>query len=221
MAKRNTSKHGKRDDGPEHRLVQGLMRLGLVLRSQAWERGARKGLTPTQGQILLILDRAGHPLRLNQVSATLGVTAATASNAMSALVAKGLVSKLMDTEDRRALRLTLTAEGQRAATDAASWTEVVSKAVGALEPGEQGAFLRGIVRLLHELETGEEIAPQRMCVTCRHFKPRVREVGAPHQCGFYNISLGERDLRVDCSDHGNVTEDVAAATWKRYLTVAP
>lgn len=194
------------------------MRLGLVLRSQAWERGARRGLTPTQGQILLILDRAGQSLRLNQVSTTLGVTAATASNAMSALVAKGLVSKVTDTEDRRALRLTLTAEGHRAANDAASWTEVVSKAVGALQPAEQGAFLRGIVRLLHQLQSSDEIAPQRMCVSCRHFKPRVREGNAPHQCTFYNISLAERDLRVDCADHADVTGDVAAANLKQYLT---
>jgi len=97
-------------------ITVGLSKVAAALRSQAWEGGTARNLTPTQGQILgLLADRADKALRLNDVARELCLTAATASDAVITLVDKKLVKKARSSEDQRALVLTLTAAGRREA----------------------------------------------------------------------------------------------------------
>ena len=99
----------------EH-ITAGLAKVAAALRSQAWEGGTARKLTPTQGQILVLLEeRTGQPIRLNDVANALGLTAATASDAVVVLEQKRFVRKERSTEDSRALILTLTAAGRREA----------------------------------------------------------------------------------------------------------
>ncbi|ULA62915.1 MAG: MarR family transcriptional regulator [Nitrospira sp.] len=183
-------------------ITAGLGKIATALRSQAWEGGTARKLTPTQGQILVLLaERASTAVRLNDVAGELCLTAATVSDAVITLVEKQLVKKTRSAEDRRALVLTLTAAGRREAQQISGWTEVVQAGVKGLTPDEQAVFLRGLTKVMHSLQEQGAISVARMCAGCTYFQPYVHaDAARPHHCGFVNKPLGEGQLRLDCPD---------------------
>jgi DNA-binding MarR family transcriptional regulator len=196
----------------------------MALRSEAWKaatvrtNGAR-GLTPTQGQILALLRaRGGAPQRLASIAEGLAVSPPTASEAVSALVRKGLVAKLRADDDGRALGLKLTAAGKRAAERWAQWPDLLLGAVDALSASERALFLRAIVKIIRGLEERGDVPVSRLCVTCRYFEPN-RHAGSgrrPHHCAFIGAPIGDGDLRLDCDDHLAANAAERAALWARF-----
>lgn len=87
-----------------NRVVTRLSKIGLALKAQAWKGASQQGLTPTQGQVLALLAQRGEQ-RLGEVAQSLGITPATASDAVKALAAKGLVVKARGPGDARAVSL--------------------------------------------------------------------------------------------------------------------
>ena len=95
-------------DEVSNKLLSGLNRIGLAMRSAAWGDATESGLTPTQSQILaFIAGRSAQNPRSGDAADALGITPQTASVAIAALVAKGLVQKVPDASDRRASSLKL------------------------------------------------------------------------------------------------------------------
>lgn len=191
------------DEGVGHRTLVALSKVGLALREQAWKDTVPAGLNPTQAQVLVVLARAaGSGMRLSAIADHLGVSAPTASDSVSALVAKGFVSKGPAPDDGRALAVTLTASGRARAREMAEWPDLLLSAVDVLEPHEEAILLKGLLKVIRELQEQGRIAASRMCLTCRYFRPHVHaDVRAPHHCAFVDAPFGDRDLRVDCIDH--------------------
>jgi DNA-binding MarR family transcriptional regulator len=187
----------------EQRLITGLYKLGIALRSQAWQGAEAQGLTPTQGQILAILQlRSRDGIRLSDVAQELAVSAATASDAVSALVKKGLVARTQATDDRRAIALRLTAAGELPAAQAAQWPDFLLTAVDELSPDEQLIFFRGLTKIILKLQQQNQIPVARMCLTCEYFRADAYDDRArPHHCQLVNAPFGERDFRLDCPEH--------------------
>ncbi len=183
-------------------ITTGLTKVAAALRSQAWEGGSARKLTPTQGQILVLLaERATQPMRLNDVARELCLTAATASDAVMTLVEKKLVKKERSPDDQRALVITLTAAGRREAQQTTGWTEVVRAGVRSLTPDEQAVFLRGLTKVMYSLQEQGVISVARMCVGCTYFQPYVHvDAARPHHCGFVNKPMGDGQLRLECPD---------------------
>ncbi len=183
-------------------ITTGLTKIAAALRSQAWEGGSTRKLTPTQGQILVLLaERATQPMRLNDVARELCLTAATASDAVMTLEEKKLVRKERSPDDQRALVITLTAAGRREAQQTAGWTEVVRAGVRSLTPDEQTVFLRGLTKVMYSLQEQGVISVARMCVGCTYFQPYVHvDAARPHHCGFVNKPMGDGQLRLECPD---------------------
>lgn len=192
-----------RAEGVGSRTLVALSKLGLALREQAWRDAGPRGLNPTQAQSLMTLARVGAAgARLSTVADHLGVSAPTASDSLAALAKKGLVEKRPDPEDRRARVLTLTEEGRRIARELAEWPDLLLETVDVLSAEEEGVLLRSLLKMIRELQVRGRIAPSRMCVTCRYFRPRVHDdPEAPHHCDFVGLPFGDRELRVDCVDH--------------------
>jgi DNA-binding MarR family transcriptional regulator len=185
-------------DGPPAAMVAtGLAKIGLVLRHEAWRARGASGLTPTQGQILALLRARGEEATLGALAAELGVSAPTASDAVAALVAKGLVRK----HRGRTLALALTPAGRREAKRAARWPDVLLEAVDALSPTEQAVFLRGLATMIRVLQERGRIPVARMCATCSFFRPHVHpDPERPHHCAYADVAFGDRQLRLDCAD---------------------
>jgi DNA-binding MarR family transcriptional regulator len=76
--------------------------LGLVERS---------GLSATQVKTVLALSRRSEPLSVGDLAELLGASQPTASRIAAGLVARGLLDSEVPAEDRRARRLSLSADG--------------------------------------------------------------------------------------------------------------
>lgn len=184
------------------RVSTGLAKVGLALRHQAWQDAGERGLTPTQGQVLVLLLERGER-RLSEVADAMAIRAPTASEAVRALVDKGLVTKTPAPGDARALRLTLTAAGKREARRARDWPEFLAEAADALSPDEQAAFYSGLLKMIRVLQERGQIPISRMCTTCRFFRPEAHpeDRARPHHCALVDSPFGTRDLRIDCPEH--------------------
>jgi DNA-binding MarR family transcriptional regulator len=203
-------------------VTAGLSRLGLALRTHAWRDTAPRGLTPTQAQVLALLQASATPLRLSTVAAGLSVTLPTASDAVKALVAKGLLAKSKAVDDARAIALSLTAAGRDAADLGARDPDFVAAVLETLTHAEQAAFVRSLVKMVRTLQERGDIVPARTCVTCRFFRPWAHPDDAerPHHCAFVDAAFGDRSLRVDCSEHAEEVPDVAARRWHEFVAVS-
>jgi DNA-binding MarR family transcriptional regulator len=201
------------------RVTAGLARIGMVLRHQAWQRAGRQGLTPTQVQVLLLAASRPQGLRLRDVAEELAVTAATTSDAVSALERKGLLGRRPAADDRRGVTIALTTEGREAADRAAAWPDLLLDTVQTLTMNEQAALLRILVKMVHHLQESGRIPAARMCASCRFFQPHVyRDARRPHHCGFVGKPFGDPELQVDCGDHQRAAEEDAAALWEQFVT---
>ena len=95
------------------RMADGLIRLRTELqrRKEPGEVSTHE-LTTSQAQALRLVIFEG-PQRIGSLAKHLGVTMATASRTVDALVATDLVRREADPEDARAVRVVLTARGRR------------------------------------------------------------------------------------------------------------
>jgi DNA-binding MarR family transcriptional regulator len=181
------------------------------MRSQAWDWAEGAGLTPTQGEILVLLLQRKGPMRLGEIARETQLTAATTSDAVSTLEHKGLVEKRRALDDGRALAVRLSARGRTAAKKALQWPDFLTKAVGLLGADEQGALYRALLKTLRELQMNGDVPPHRMCITCKHFQPAKSGKKTVYRCALLDLSMADSDLRLDCSVH----EEADAATQKK------
>jgi DNA-binding MarR family transcriptional regulator len=171
------------------------------MKTKAWEGTAQDGITPTQGEVLSHLGDAPLGLKLGELAAKLGVSAPTASDTVTALVQRGLVQKTQGT-DRRSVVLMLTRDGARQALRMEDRTAFLSKAIETLDLSDQAQFLQSLVHIIKVLQDNGDIVPQRICLTCAHFRPYVhKDAATPHHCAFIDTAFGAPDLRINCADH--------------------
>lgn len=199
------------------RVMVGLNKLSLALRSQAWRQRERQGLTPTQAQMLALLQARG-ALRLSALAAGLGIKASTASVAVETLVGKGLLDKQPVPDDGRAVAIALSPAGRRQAEQSGLWPDFLLRAVETLDPLEQAVLLKALIKMIRSLQLRGEIPIARMCVTCRYFRPRVHaDPETPHHCALVDAPFGDRHLRLDCNEHETAAPELAAIHWQRFV----
>jgi DNA-binding MarR family transcriptional regulator len=184
------------------RVVIGLSKIGLALKSHAWQDAGQHGLTPTQGQILALLRSKGtNGMRLSAVANELGVSAPTTSDAVTTLVEKGFVQKTKAVDDGRAIAILLTPKGQQLSEQISDWSDFLLDAVSELSEEEQEVFLRGLIKMIRKLQDQKQISVARMCVNCQFFRPNIyADSEQPHHCNFVDAPFGDRELQLDCSD---------------------
>jgi len=192
----------ERQAGPlEKRLLTGLLRLGVAVKTDSNRQAGSAGLSPLQGQVLSCLLRAPAEMRLRQVADEIGVRPATASEAVTTLENKRLLHKKPCAKDGRAIGLTLTAAGKRAASEWSAWPDFLLASLATLHAAEQEVLLRVLVSIIRDLHRDGRIRVARVCPACRFFRPSAHPGGSrPHHCDFADSAFGDRHLRMDCSD---------------------
>jgi DNA-binding MarR family transcriptional regulator len=198
------------------RITHGLLRLSTAMRSQAWEWAEGAGLTPTQGEILVLLMQRKGPLRLNDIARETALTAATTSDAVTTLETKGLVEKRRALDDGRALAVRLTPRGRAAAKRALQWPQFLSSAVDIMPGPEQAALYRGILKMIGQLQRQGDMPVHRMCPTCKYFEPgrATRRTAPTHQCTLLDLSYGDDGVRLDCPVHEEADDASQRKVWK-------
>ncbi len=201
-------------EDPARTVVTGLAKIGLALRHGAWQSGARAGLTPTQAQILGLLRFRAGVTRVADLARELAVTQPTVSDAVSALVAKGLVERRPLRSRGRSAALALTPAGERAADEGAGWADFLLAGVDALDARERALLLRALVKIVRTLQRQGRIPVARMCVDCRFFRPYVHDdPESPHHCQLVDAPFGDGRLRIDCADHEALDDEQADEVW--------
>lgn len=199
------------------RLREGFERIALVMRSDLWSAAGEAGLNPTQAQVLGFLAARPPGIRPKEVAAHLGVSAASMTDTLSALDRKGLVLREADPTDARAVAVRPTAEGLRLNRSIAAAASQVAMALAQLSPAEQASLLLAQVKLVRSLQLADAIPVQRLCVTCRHFRPNAHPGAAhPHHCAFVNAAIGTEDLRLDCGEHEPADPATQSANWAAF-----
>ncbi|MCC0056735.1 MAG: MarR family transcriptional regulator [Rhodobiaceae bacterium] len=194
----------------------GLSRIGAFLRSSQWRQGEELGLTPTQQSLVAALHRLG-AARIQALASALGVTHATASDAISALQSKGLIEKRPDPFDGRAILVDLTGQGRLLAQRADFIPAGLLAAIGTLGADERSGLSRSLTGIIRSLQDAGLIDPQRLCVTCRFFRPNAHpEAAKPHHCAYVDAAFGDEALRLDCSDHIKADDAESASHWRRF-----
>ncbi|NEQ63108.1 MAG: winged helix-turn-helix transcriptional regulator [Moorea sp. SIO4A1] len=201
-----------------HKVIAGLAKISLALKSKAWQDAGLQGLTPTQGQILALLrSRSLSPMRLSEIADGLAVKPATASDAVAVLVEKGLVKKGKAPDDRRAIAITLTAKGQQQADNAASWPDFLLTAVDQLSEEETDVFFRGLIKMVRALQERGQIPVSKMCVTCRFFRANIySDSDRPHHCALVDAPFGDRHLRLECPEHLAASPEACTEQWQSF-----
>jgi DNA-binding MarR family transcriptional regulator len=183
----------------DRRLADGLTRLAAVARQLDWQAAEATGLSPTQADILRFVSNRPAGARLTAAAAHTGVRKATASDAVAALERKTLVRKYCDASDGRAVALTATVKGHRVAQ---RWPSSFAPVIVGLSEAEQELLLGLVIKMIRQLQLRQLIAPQRTCVTCRHFRENVAPgASSPHFCALVGAPMAERHLRIDCTEH--------------------
>lgn len=181
-------------------IAAGLERIGLVLREESWRRSRRRGLSAGQSHVLRYLAGRAEA-SLSEVARELAVSATTASETISFLVKRGLVTRSRSSRDRRQVALRLTQDGRAKAREVGEPLELLSRAIRAMSAFDQAQFVRLLVRLIQELQDAGVISVARVCVSCSFFRPFLHQGSdRPHHCAFVNGPLGEGDLKLDCAD---------------------
>ncbi|MCY0389177.1 MarR family transcriptional regulator [Robbsia sp. Bb-Pol-6] len=215
------------------RITHGLLRLSTAMRSQAWSWAESAGLTPTQGEILVLLMQGKTALRLGEIARQTALTAATTSDAVSTLESKGLVEKRRAVDDGRALAVKLTPKGRTAAKRAALWPNFLQSAASSLPIEEQGALYRSLLKMIRELEVKAHIPAHRMCLSCEHFEPladlgketkaarkttrRTRSAAPVHHCNALLIDYPDTGVRLDCHAWDLGSEAKQKKNWKIFV----
>ncbi|MGH3761474.1 MarR family winged helix-turn-helix transcriptional regulator [Actinophytocola sp.] len=191
-------------DEVDRRLTFALERVGQALRTLLRTAAAAESLTPVQAQLLLRLRAAPADQRaVTPLARWADITQPTVSDAVAALVRKGLVARRGDPRDGRATRLVPTAAGRAAARRLDGWDEPVRDALAAsLSPAERAEFAGRLPVLLGALHRAGVLSVARTCPTCQHFRPEAHPGTAePAHCALLDAPLGPATFRLDCPDH--------------------
>jgi DNA-binding MarR family transcriptional regulator len=181
-------------------LKSGLEKIADLVRAQSWrEDGA--GLPPTQRALLIALGRSAQGLRAGEVAANLGVSAASLSDSVRAVEARGWLQRAPDPADARASRLTLTAEGAALAAKLDGPESGLAQLVATLPDADADALLRAMQLLIREAQARGLLSGLRTCLGCEFFRPFASgDAATPHFCAFVGAPFGDAGLRTDCAE---------------------
>ena len=177
-------------------LAEILERLSSLLRADSRRRGLPAGLQPVHVETLLYLARCNRYSNNPQaVAEYLALTKGTVSQSLKVLERGGWIEKAADAEDRRKVRLLLTASGEQLAEDLAEPPALQQ----ALADGEPPAdrLTDDLRRLLAGMQRATGNRSFGICETCRFFQRE--EEG--FRCGLTGEGLSVEDSRLICREH--------------------
>jgi DNA-binding MarR family transcriptional regulator len=135
------------------RVLEELGRLIRVLTRISGGPDDELAMTATQRLAMFELVEGG-PMRLSDLAARIGSSAPTASRAVDALADAGLVERLPDPSDRRAVQIELTPAGRaRVEMRMARVAEVFRPAAGRLSDADRKRLAELLARLASELSS--------------------------------------------------------------------
>jgi DNA-binding MarR family transcriptional regulator len=195
------------------RLAAALRRLQVL--TDASGRRAADGAGVSTRQMLILGCVVKQPgQRVGELARRLEVTPGTVSVALDALEEKGLVRRVADPDEHRAVLIHATPKGARMGGDLDGWADdSLGPLVDELGVKDGGATLVALITTLGAAADRGLIDPVRMCSRCRYFQPfgartsRGRTPQRPHRCDLLEKDIGPAELQVDCPEFEEADRD--------------
>ena len=187
----------------DSRIAAAAERLATALEGLLRGASRAEGLSTLQARVLvLLLQRGRESPRAGALARAFDVTPPTLSDAVAALVAKGLVRREPGGgDDARTISPRLTAHGRAAARRLATWADPARALLGGAR-GDRVRTLGVLMAWIAALQRGGLVSVARMCLTCRFFQQDAHpRAAARHHCALLDVPLGDETLRVDCPEH--------------------
>ena len=157
-----TRRRGRDDRGdvdPGLDAADGLIQLSRLVQDVHASVSERHDLTPAQAKLICVLAFGARGMA--ELAQLFGVEKAALTGLIDRAERRGLVERTPVEGDRRALRVTLTARGRRAAKAFhATATERLDDLLSPLAPGEREQFRRALVKILAERAHESENDPR-------------------------------------------------------------
>jgi MarR family transcriptional regulator, organic hydroperoxide resistance regulator len=120
------------------------------------------GLTAAQGEVIAVLHKAKRPLTLREIGERLVCETGSPSRLVASLVDAGLLQRRERLDDRRAVELSLTAQGAAAAKRVRSAESALHEWLAdALGDRDTAAAIRALRKLVEGRPAGDAIARRR------------------------------------------------------------
>ncbi|RPE79886.1 MarR family winged helix-turn-helix transcriptional regulator [Vulcaniibacterium tengchongense] len=200
----------------------GIERLAALLRMRAWGEDGTPPLHPAQRALLLALAGRSGGLRGGELAAQLGVSAASVSDSLRALEAKGWLRRRPDPDDGRASRAVLTAAGAALVRRLQHPAAGLGPLLQALPEQDLGHLLRALQLMILEAQRLGLADGPRTCLGCEFFRPHAStDAAEPHWCDYVGAAFGDAALRVDCPEQRPRSREALDATVRRFREAAP
>jgi DNA-binding MarR family transcriptional regulator len=158
-------------------------------------------LSATQMRVLGWLYVGPPPAaRSTALARELNVADPTVSDAIAALIRKGLVVRTPDPSDRRRHDLVLTVHGRKTAAELSRWTAPAEIATSKVDRAEAEQLLDTLLAVMAKLHDVQVLPIVRACSTCVQLETSGTSTRS-YRCLFYGTPMTVSDLRVDCADH--------------------
>lgn len=188
----------QQENSLEAKITFALERISLVFKSLLQEESNQSQLSPIQLQILVfLLYHNMDQCKVSYLAIEFGLTKATVSDSVKALIKKKLVQKSTDPEDSRSFSLSLTAQGKKAAEAASQYSNRINSLLEKKDGQQKELFYSILLKTIRELQQQGLIPLQRMCFSCKHYKNE----GELHYCNLLAKPLGNSEIRLDCKEH--------------------
>lgn len=198
----------------------GLERLAGLMRAQQWREPDAYALHPAQRALLKLLGDEPRGWRVGALAERLGVSAASVSDTISALQARGLVRRARDPDDGRAVRIRATRRGAAWLRRARARGGTGERLLAGLPPQDLAGFARSLQLLIQQAQAQGLATGLRTCSACEFFRPFGGGGDQPHYCALIGARFGDRELRVDCPEHrprgGDASIAAADAVAERF-----
>jgi DNA-binding MarR family transcriptional regulator len=196
------------DRSIDDKVLGALERLAIGHRTFIQDLATRNGLTPLQVEMLTMLVEGPPPApHVGDLAREAGVTQPSASDALGALAAKGLVRRIPDESDRRRSTIEVTDEGVLVETRMFEQRGVLRRTVESMDDGRKDVTLSVLIDLIERMHTAGAITVTRNCVGCQFYEPIHAPPVAGGEvhgwCERLEISLPLAELRVNCPEHAH------------------
>lgn len=190
---------GSRDNIDE-KIFQTIEKLGQIWRAHLWKAVLSEELSPIQGQILIFIAR--HHKRRNRVgemALEFGLSPATISDAVKALIRKELIYKFPNEHDKRIHHLGLTPAGKQVDGRLTGWANAIKTEIKKENSVNKRQALSFLLGLIARLKRKRLVDMVRLCLFCQHFHPHFNPGSKrPHYCDLLARPLDIVDIRLDC-----------------------
>ena len=207
-------------DRQREQAAAGLEQVAFLARAQAWHGGGAPALPPTQAGVLRMLSAMPHGMRARHIADRLGISAASLSDSLKTLEARGWIRRRADPSDGRAALVGLSVSGRRTAARLQHPQHGLALLMRELPATDIAALLRVSQLLVAEAQRQGLAKGVRTCLGCRFFQPYSSgDAARPHVCAFVGKPFAEIDLRIDCGEREPAAAAAAATAHARFLRV--